>query len=118
MSYFSNALTTLRTKIEYNNFLDDAQDHQTTQTHADFLTEQAEEKAQSVKKHIAKKILDHFNTENKDTINVNLPDLTIWIGNLTVTCRNELQATLEDKDYIVTFNADFSKMTVSSNFTP
>jgi hypothetical protein len=110
MSFFDNAFDDLRSKAEFQSFVDETTTHQGTSEHIDRMNEQEEKRKKAIKEHICKLILAHFNSDDKDNFDVNKQDLTIYVGHLDTSDQNKLKANLEGKGYVVTIAND--KMTI------
>lgn len=107
MSFF--LLPTLRTKDDYDDYMNDVEIHQLDPEHLNHLGDDINKLT-----HIANIILKHFNNDDLEKVDPNNPNLELCISDISEENRNILQNTLLNKGYTVEYINDFQHMIISN----
>ena len=113
MSFFQNEFNDLRTKTEFETFVNNVTTYQQSQEYTDTQTAKTNAKKIAARAHICKVVNNHFNQNNQANVNVDNTDLKLYIGYLDQADRDDLKACLEAKGYICVLNEVGDRITIS-----
>lgn len=113
MSFFQSEFDDLRTSTEFTTYINETSTYQNTDQYNNKMNQYNEIEKNTIRHHICKIIMNHFNNNDKDHFNPSETKLTIYIGHISESEKNNLVSVLEKKGYIATFNDDRTRITIS-----
>lgn len=102
----------IRTAAQYDTYVSDTTTHQDTQSHTDYMTAKNTSKQQACCQHTVNIINNFFNQNNPDETDLNKTSITVYVGNMTTSNKNDMISELEGKGY--TCVEDNNRLTIST----